>query len=94
MTNPTNKQRTPTAVPLTDEEIGIHPSHPGLKDPSNHLAPKYGWDGEQGPCLEKNGDKFCINFTDIGRADYVANLLSTVAPALMFLYYEGLPASN
>jgi hypothetical protein len=75
MTNPTNKQRTPTAVPLTDEEIGIYKSHPGLADTTNHLAPKFGWDGEQGPCLEKYGNEFCINFTDIGRADYVANLL-------------------
>lgn len=69
-----SRQITPTAVPLLDQEIGIHPSHPGLSEPQLLPSPSFGWDGEQGPCLERVGEKFYINFTDIGRADYVWNL--------------------
>ncbi|ARS39385.1 hypothetical protein CA265_06850 [Sphingobacteriaceae bacterium GW460-11-11-14-LB5] len=71
----------PTAIPLLDEEIGIHQGHPGLFDPRTKLKECYGWDGEQGPFLEYTKGSFQINFTDIGRADYVENLLN---PAVGF----------
>lgn len=77
----TNTTVPPTAIPLLDEEIGIHKGHPGLFDPKTKLKECYGWDGEQGPFLEYIPDGFRINFTDIGRADYVENLLN---PAVGF----------
>lgn len=73
----TDKTVPPTAIPLLDEEIGIHKGHPGLSDPKTKLQECYGWDGEQGPFLDYTKDRFWINFTDIGRADYVENLLNS-----------------
>jgi hypothetical protein len=64
--------RNPTAIPLLDEELGIHRNAPCTdKSKLNTL----GWDGEQGPFLEKIGQKWKVNFTDIGRADAVQNAL-------------------
>ncbi|MBB6238054.1 hypothetical protein HDC90_002682 [Pedobacter sp. AK013] len=77
----TDKTVPPTAIPLLDEEIGIHKGHPGLFDPKTKLKESYGWDGEQGPFLDYIKEGFRINFTDIGRADYVENLLN---PAVGF----------
>lgn len=62
--------RNPTAVPLLDSEIGIAPDSPAGKD---HTCT--GWDGEQGPFLEKRDGRWKINFTDLGRADAVGNAL-------------------
>lgn len=62
-----------TAIPLMDKEIGIHPNSPHVKTYGN--LPNYGWDGEQGPFIEVRGDTIQVNYTDIGRADYLQNLL-------------------
>lgn len=62
--------RNPTAVPLLDHEIGISGDGPAGK---THES--WGWDGEQGPYLEKVAAKWKINFTDLGRADAVNNAL-------------------
>lgn len=67
----------PTAIPLMDSELGIHKGYPGLSDPTCGVTESYGWDGEQGPFLEKVGQQFKVNFTDIGRADYVENLINS-----------------
>jgi len=63
--------RNPTAVPLLDHEIGIC-----AKGPAGKEYESFGWDGEQGPYLEEIGNKWKINFTDLGRADAVGNALN------------------
>lgn len=68
-----------TAIPLMDEEIGIHPNSPHVKTYST--SPGYGWDGEQGPFIQQHGEDLSVNYTDIGRADYLQNLLD---PAVGF----------
>jgi hypothetical protein len=62
-----------TSVPLMDNEIGYHRNSPYGKI----RGETFGWDGEQGPFLKKDDahKKVYVNFTDIGRADYVANIL-------------------
>jgi len=65
--------RNPVSVPLMDNEIGIHADSPAAKE--HGAPPDLGWDGEQGPYLEKLNGKLYVNFTDIGRADYVKNVL-------------------
>jgi hypothetical protein len=62
--------RNPTAVPLLDHEIGICADAPAGK-----AHESWGWDGEQGPYLERLGTKWKVNFTDLGRADAVNNAL-------------------
>ncbi len=64
--------RNPTAIPLLDEEIGIHKDSP-CTDQSKKGS--LGWDGEQGPFLQMHDNKWYVNFTDLGRADYVDNAL-------------------
>lgn len=64
------KYRNPTAIPLLDTEIGIC-----AKGPAGKARESWGWDGEQGPYLEKAGINWKINFTDLGRADAVTNAL-------------------
>ena len=66
---------TPCAIPLTDLEIGIHESHPMLSETNTTISKCFGWDGEHGPFLNKSNNKFCVEFTDIARADYVYNLI-------------------
>lgn len=64
--------RNPTAIPLLDDELGFH------KDSNctdKTLLNTMGWDGEQGPYLEKVQGVWKINFTDVGRADAVQNAL-------------------
>ncbi len=68
--------RPNTSIPLMDDEIGYHSNSPHVLQYSQ--AASYGWDGEQGPFLmidKKDNNKLKVNFTDIGRADYVKNLL-------------------
>ncbi|MGB8190843.1 MAG: hypothetical protein WCF67_02935 [Chitinophagaceae bacterium] len=64
--------RNPTAVPLLDVELGI-----SAKSSAGKAHENWGWDGEQGPYLEKDkgADYWKINFTDLGRADAVNNAL-------------------
>lgn len=70
-------ERNPTAIPLMDDEIGFADDSPAVKE--HALKVSYGWDGEQGPFIEqvkeKTGTQWHVNFTDLGRADYVENAL-------------------
>jgi hypothetical protein len=63
----------PCAIPLMDDEIGYHGSHPEVKSKAG-LNPSYGWDGEQGPFFENHDQSYWVNFTDIGSSDYIENL--------------------
>ncbi len=69
-------ERNPTAVPLMDNELGLHHESPAVR--LYKQAASTGWDGECGPYLEYiavNSGKaaWSVNFTDLGRADYVEN---------------------
>lgn len=57
----------PTAIPMLDDELGYHPSHPLAP-----ASPRPGWDGEYGPYLTESGE---VDYADIHRSDYVANAL-------------------
>ncbi len=68
------RTKTPTAIPLLDEELGYHPNHPRVQ--AGDVPPSRGWDGEYGPYLETLADgRRCVNYADIFRSDYVANAL-------------------
>ncbi|MBV4360492.1 hypothetical protein [Pinibacter aurantiacus] len=62
--------RNPTAIPLLDEELGFHG-----RSQESPLSATFGWDGEQGPFIEKIKQKWKVNFTDLARADCVQNAL-------------------
>lgn len=64
--------RNPTAIPLLDDELGFHKN-----SPAGQMMKKetFGWDGVQGPFMEKINGKWKINFADVGRADVVQNAL-------------------
>jgi len=66
-----NPKRTPTAIPLTDVELGIHPTSPAAAS----VGVVSGWDGEYGPCFVMHEGALAVNFADIMRADYVSNAL-------------------
>lgn len=66
-----NWRRNPTAIPLMDKELGYHKLSPAGK--INPAIVAGGWDGEEGPFLEKLGDKWVVDFSDLGRVDYVEN---------------------
>lgn len=66
-----NRAGTPTAVPLTDQELGIHPSSAGAGQP----GASHGWDGGYGPFLEMVDGAVTVNYADIMRTDYVSNAL-------------------
>lgn len=61
--------KQPTAIPLTDEELGIHPKNAHTLGVSS----KNGWDGEYGPFLESDPDGEFVNYADISRSDYSFN---------------------
>lgn len=64
--------RNPTAIPLLDDEIGMHKNSPaGL----SMKKETFGWDGVQGPFLERINGKWKVNFADMGRADVVQHAL-------------------
>ena len=63
-----NRADAPTALPMLDDELGYHPSHPL----AGKLGARRGWDGEYGPYLTGAGE---VDYADIQRSDYVANAL-------------------
>ena len=67
-------EEAPTAIPILDGELGYHARHP--KVTSGEVSESRGWDGEQGPFLEFHEQSLVVNFTEIRRADYVANALA------------------
>lgn len=65
----------PTAIPLLDIELGLHPESPACVN--YHQDPSTGWDGEQGPFfVQEDKGLLTVNFTDINRSDYVQNALN------------------
>lgn len=66
-----NRADAPTAIPMLDEEIGLHPGHPLVLNGT--AAPCRGWDGEYGPYLTQDG---MAEYADIYRSDYVSNALA------------------
>ncbi len=73
MKKPLKWHRNPTAIPLMDDELGFHDKSPA----NTKKKSSTGWDGEQGSFLERidNDISWYVNFTDLGRADYVQNAL-------------------
>ena len=67
-------QFSPTAIPMLDDELGYHPSHPRVL--AGDVQPSIGWDGETGPFFEEIAGKIYINFGSIDRSDYVTNALN------------------
>jgi hypothetical protein len=65
--------RSPTAIPMLDNELGYHPGHPDCPAAAKATGGTRGWDGEQGPFLEQIGDQNLANYADIMRSDYVSN---------------------
>lgn len=66
-------RKTPTSMPLTDEELGVHQDSPyhAFLDRSSR-----GWDGEYGPFFCQGADgSWGVNYSDIWRSDYVSNTL-------------------
>jgi hypothetical protein len=66
-----NPARSPTAIPLTDVELGLHPDSPAAA----LLGAQRGWDGEYGPFFSVQGGALAVNFADVMRSDYVSNAL-------------------
>jgi hypothetical protein len=64
---------SPTATPLLDVELGLHPRHPRAVSGGGATT---GWDGEQGPFFEQDagGERF-VNAASLARSDYVTNSL-------------------
>jgi hypothetical protein len=63
----------PTAIPLLDTELGLHPLSAACTE--HQFQPKDGWDGEQGPFLQAGGNSFLVNFADLARTDTGKNTL-------------------
>lgn len=80
---PSIKRPPPTALPLMDDEIGIHPLSPTGRSRPN--SAHRGWDGEYGPYLLMSGAggqrRLMVDYADIGRVDYVTNTLSDLLDA-------------
>ncbi|KVD30714.1 hypothetical protein [Burkholderia ubonensis] len=66
-----NRADAPTAIPMLDHELGLHPCHP-LVARGDESNTRRGWDGEYGPYLTPDGR---VDYADIERSDYVANAL-------------------
>lgn len=66
-----NRTDAPTAIPMLDHELGLHPCHP-LVTRGAESNTRRGWDGEYGPYLTPDGK---VDYADIERSDYVANAL-------------------
>jgi hypothetical protein len=66
-------QGSPTAQPLLDVELGLHPRHPLVQ--GGQLPSHPGWDGEFGPFFEDVGGQRFVNYASKDRSDYVSNAL-------------------
>jgi hypothetical protein len=64
----------PSAQPLLDVEMGLHPRHPAVTGQGTASQP--GWDGEFGPFFEQVGGATFVNYASKDRSDYVANALA------------------
>jgi hypothetical protein len=67
-------QGSPTAQPLLDIELGLHPGHPAVT--GQGAASRLGWDGEFGPFFEQVGGTLFVNYASKDRSDYVSNALA------------------
>ena len=61
-----NFGKKPTAIPMTDFELGIHPKMATQLGMESNI----GWDGEYGPFFEKINSEDYVNYCDIARSDY------------------------
>jgi hypothetical protein len=73
--------RSPTAIPMLDSELGYHSRHPDCPQATKPGGGTRGWDGEQGPFLERAADttgaqRAVVNYADIMRSDYVSNVFN------------------
>ncbi len=66
----TFKRKTRTALPLTDEEIGLSPESSLAKRKNNYAE---GWDGEYGPFIQEKNSELVVNYASIERSDYISN---------------------
>ena len=66
----TFRRKTRTALPLTDEEIGLAPDSTLAM---NDTPTASGWDGEYGPFIELIDGKLQVNYASIERSDYISN---------------------
>jgi hypothetical protein len=57
----------PTAIPLTDRELGYHASHPRVA--AGEVPEQLGWDGGFGPFFETVAGARFVNAADIHRSD-------------------------
>jgi hypothetical protein len=64
---PNSTNLLPTALPLTDREIGYHPDHPRVA--AGEVASQLGWDGEFGPFFETVAGARFVNAADVNRSD-------------------------
>ena len=67
-----------TALPLLDQEIGLHPRHPKVL--AGEASSSRGWDGEFGPFFANGGVN--VNFASIERSEAVN--FSKLASAMQF----------
>jgi hypothetical protein len=65
--------RNPASIPLLDTEIGLHKDSPACR--ALKIPESLGWDGEQGPFLERKDGRILVNFTDLASADYIENAM-------------------
>jgi hypothetical protein len=65
---------SPTAIPMLDSELGLHPNHERVIDGREESTP--GWDGEFGPYLERLQGRLFVNFANLDRSDYVSNAIA------------------
>ena len=70
----TFRRDTRTAIPLTDQELGLAPGCALVMRKS--VSANRGWDGEYGPYMERRNGVCGVNFPAIGRSDYISNSLA------------------
>ena len=69
----TFKRTTRTAMPLTDQELGL------AKDAKLAVVypqKRFGWDGEHGPYLSYQSGRLVVNYSSISRSDYISNYMN------------------
>ena len=69
----TFKRKTRTALPLTDQELGLSPESVLVQ---NGEAETVGWDGEYGPYFTYSDNKLVVNYASIERSDYLTNYMT------------------
>jgi hypothetical protein len=63
------QRRLPTAIPLLDSELGYHADHPRTK--AKEVKSVLGWDGDNGPFIQKIKGSLFVNAANPARSDQV-----------------------